>query len=305
MPIPIAVGVGAAQLLGQGINAFSQGKTNKKTRKWNEKMYGIQRNDALADYNMQNEYNSPAAQMARYKAAGLNPNLIYGQSNEGAVVRSTDAKSWNPQAPEVNLGGAAMSTLSAHYDSQVKAATIDNLKAQNDAIKNEAALKAAQIVATFAGIDNTKMRTSSGMFDLGLKTDLRDTSLSTAQQQLRKLEADTQYTINQDERAKLTNDMSLKQGLETILTMRLARAKTAEEINEVRARIKNLQSSTELNELNAQLQKLGINPSDPTYMRVLGRLLNGTVGDLPKRGLPPEANGTEGQHGDPYRNLYK
>lgn len=31
----------------------------------------------------QQEYNSPANQMARYKAAGLNPNLIYGQGTSG------------------------------------------------------------------------------------------------------------------------------------------------------------------------------------------------------------------------------
>lgn len=35
----------------------------------------------LRMWNMTNEYNSPAAQMARFRAAGLNPNLIYSQSN--------------------------------------------------------------------------------------------------------------------------------------------------------------------------------------------------------------------------------
>lgn len=47
-------------------------------------------NDAIAEqnwynqlqmWNMTNEYNSPSAQMARFRAAGLNPNLIYSQSN--------------------------------------------------------------------------------------------------------------------------------------------------------------------------------------------------------------------------------
>lgn len=33
-----------------------------------------------------NEYNSPVAQMQRYKEAGLNPNLIYGQSNTTSPV---------------------------------------------------------------------------------------------------------------------------------------------------------------------------------------------------------------------------
>lgn len=42
-------------------------------------------------WNMQNEYNTPAAQMLRYQDAGLNPNLIYGQSNMAGDVKSASA----------------------------------------------------------------------------------------------------------------------------------------------------------------------------------------------------------------------
>lgn len=38
----------------------------------------------LDQWNRENEYNSPVAQMARYQEAGLNPNLIYGQQNLSA-----------------------------------------------------------------------------------------------------------------------------------------------------------------------------------------------------------------------------
>lgn len=38
-------------------------------------------NKSLARF--QNEYNSPASQMARFKEAGLNPNLVYTQGNSG------------------------------------------------------------------------------------------------------------------------------------------------------------------------------------------------------------------------------
>lgn len=37
-------------------------------------------------FNATNAYNTPQAQMERYKAAGLNPNLIYGQSNMASPV---------------------------------------------------------------------------------------------------------------------------------------------------------------------------------------------------------------------------
>ena len=83
--IPAAV-TAAGQVLGTGINAIAQGKMNKKTRQWNEKMYAQQRTDALADWNMQNAYNSPEQQMQRLRDAGLNPNLVYGN---GAEAMST------------------------------------------------------------------------------------------------------------------------------------------------------------------------------------------------------------------------
>jgi hypothetical protein len=62
------------------LNTGSQVYTNAKNRKW-----------ALQDWQMQNAYNSPAQQMQRYKEAGLNPNLIYKQTNEAGAVRTTDA----------------------------------------------------------------------------------------------------------------------------------------------------------------------------------------------------------------------
>jgi hypothetical protein len=101
---------------------------NKKTREWNEKMYERQRNDALADWMRQNEYNTPEAQMQRFKQAGLNPNLIYGQSNEGATIRSTDSKSWNPTPVQFDLGAIAKSALFAGVDLKQKEANVQNTK---------------------------------------------------------------------------------------------------------------------------------------------------------------------------------
>jgi len=93
----VAAGITAA---GQGVNAFAQGKMNKKTRQWNEKMYGRQREDALADWARTNQYNSPLAQMQRFKEAGLNPHLIYGGGPNnvkhkitGRINKATNRKS--------------------------------------------------------------------------------------------------------------------------------------------------------------------------------------------------------------------
>lgn len=58
---------------------------NEKNREYNLNLAKMQNQWNIDQWNRENAYNSPAAQMARYKAAGLNPDLIYGQQNLSAA----------------------------------------------------------------------------------------------------------------------------------------------------------------------------------------------------------------------------
>lgn len=89
MPIAPLLAAGLGALPGIA-NTVSQFLTNKKNRQ-----------NALEDWNRLNTYNTPAEQMKRFKEAGLNPNLIYKQTNEAAPVRSTDYVA--PQLDTENL----------------------------------------------------------------------------------------------------------------------------------------------------------------------------------------------------------
>lgn len=135
---------GASALLGSGANAAAQGSMNKETRKWNEKMYGIQKQDSLDFWNMQNSYNSPEQQMQRLKAAGLNPNLVYGSgSAAGNTSSSPDvpkAMAYNPEAPKIDIP----SVVNGFYDIKQKAAVTDNVKLQGDILKLDAEKKAIE-----------------------------------------------------------------------------------------------------------------------------------------------------------------
>lgn len=130
---------------------MAQSNLNKKTREYNDQVYARQRADALSDWNMQNSYNSPASQMQRYRDAGLNPNLIYGQSNEAGVVRSTDSKSWQPQAPRMN---AASAGLDRYYQTQMAEAQLSNMHRQNDNLLAQNRLINAQAQLAEAGVPN-------------------------------------------------------------------------------------------------------------------------------------------------------
>lgn len=83
-------GLGAAGVIpaaGGIIDTFVNAQTARRNT---DKTIEAQRREAelayqrsIAMWHMQNAYNSPAEQMKRFGAAGLNPHLIYGQGNSG------------------------------------------------------------------------------------------------------------------------------------------------------------------------------------------------------------------------------
>lgn len=63
-------------------------------------------------WNKQNMYNDPESQMARFKAAGLNPHLIYGQGNPGNATGTPEYHPANLQYRyEAPAYGAAISSI--------------------------------------------------------------------------------------------------------------------------------------------------------------------------------------------------
>lgn len=269
MPGPLAIPIIAAgaSLAGAAINAGATGSMNKKTRKWNEKMYGIQRADALADWERQNQYNSPAAQMQRLKDARLNPHLVYGDgatATSSQSVRSASAPSWNPETP--NYGTALSGTLNAYFDARFKQNTVDNMALQREILEQEKLLKMAEVTSTLERGLNLGLMNEEKRFDIDLKKEMRDTSLSMMNEELRRLQISNQVALNQDERAAASNASNLREAVERILSMRAGRKLTE-------AQVSNLVNETELKRLDIQLKEKGIQPGDAIYWRVLGRIL--------------------------------
>lgn len=86
-------------------NILSQQGINQANIDWAKEQYKLSKADSLERWRMENEYNSPAAQMERLKNAGLNPNLVYG-SGATAMGGSIDSPQYNtPQlaAPTANF----------------------------------------------------------------------------------------------------------------------------------------------------------------------------------------------------------
>ena len=186
---------GGAGLLGSVINAGSQLGTNSSQLSYSREMYDKQRADALADWKMQNEYNSPSAQMTRFKEAGLNPNLIYGQMSNSPVVRSSTAQSYNPTAPQIDLSSAANMAINQYYDTKLKSAQIDNLKEQNILLQQDSLIK------MYEGISKN-LQNQKSEFEVKNQKDLFTNTLEAMKANIRQTSTQTKLTDAQIENAQ-------------------------------------------------------------------------------------------------------
>ena len=166
----------AAGLASTGINALTQGSLNRKTRQWNEAMYQKQRTDALADWARTNEYNAPLQQMARLKEAGLSPHLIYGggANSISQPVRSTDTKSWSPNAPQID-GGQIVSQYFG-VQQQQNALQIQEQQIQGLKLDNEYKEKSLGDRLNTPGLTNERIKeqTTKFMNDIRLSKNQQD-----------------------------------------------------------------------------------------------------------------------------------
>lgn len=85
--------VGGALALGGAIYAANKSSAAQDRTNWMNRQIARETNQMsykqnLDFWNRQNAYNTPAAQMQRFRAAGLNPNLIYSQQNTAGPIAS-------------------------------------------------------------------------------------------------------------------------------------------------------------------------------------------------------------------------
>nr|QJI53654.1 MAG: DNA pilot protein [Cressdnaviricota sp.] len=272
------ISAGAA-ILGQGTNMVVQGKLNRKNRKWQDQRYAQQRAHNLADWNMNNEYNSPAAQMRRFKEAGLNPNLIYGKM-DNTSSQSVQTAKYEPlpdKAPQVDTSQIQNAGM-MYAQARNMAATNKNLEKQNQVLDAEIKAKEAQTLATLAGVDMTK-------FDLKFKQDLYQTNADMARSTLEKIRADiaqtaanTKFTIDQNERAAALQKPTLEQAIQQVLNMKAGKALTDAQKKKVDQEVKNLVENHSILAEQAKLWKQGINPNHGTFDRMMEFIFNKIFG---------------------------
>lgn len=222
--------------------------------------YHRSRKDAIEFWNMQNAYNAPKAQMQRLKEAGLNPNLIYGGSSGGAS--GTAGAIMSPEYGQV-LQTKRENPFIESYDLKLKQATLSNVLAQNEAIREEANLKRAQIRDIIAGASRKE-------FDLGFETEFRpfsgDIRVRTADRlgaEIAKIKAETLYQLDENERRELLTASNIREATSRILSQRQQRAQSVEETRRIQLLQQLLQSDVRIRQYQEKLMRdYGVTPGN-------------------------------------------
>lgn len=265
-----------------GLNTMSSLWTNHQQQKFSSKMYGRQYDDSIKFWNMQNAYNSPEAQMQRFRNAGLNPNLIYGQGNSGNAgsIPTPDVTPVNFREPKIEGPITdAMQQLLMRADLKIKNAQADNLAVQNEVIRQDANLRRIQF--------------ERGQYDLGFERSLTDVSADARREALRSRKIQNDVTLNRDAREAAINASNVKEAAQRMLTlieqrkaMPLERGRIRADTDRIRQDISNMVNTGKLQEMDMRLREKGINPSDPLWARYVGMFLSDiyegrvTAGDI-------------------------
>lgn len=270
----------------QAANGVTQMLQNRANRRFAEKQTNQARQWALEDWQSQNEYNSPRAQMQRLQEAGLNPNLVYGTGAATQAVqpiKSTEQKSYQGQAPNFDFS----QSLFTGVDLAAKKAQVDLLEVQKTVAINNAALLAQKSASEV--INQAKSK-----FSLENAQKLQAGSLQLQQLNLQKLEQDIDLdqkrmvlSLSANDRQNMLAANSLQEAAQRIAEsksrIRLNQFEGEKKQSETRKTdeiIKLMGKDQELRELDLKLKREGLQPSDPTWQRVLMQQLKKYLPDL-------------------------
>lgn len=261
MPIdPITLGTVGATVGIAGANLAFQGNMNRKNRRFAEQQYKQQYLDQLEFWRLNNEYNHPTAQMARLREAGLNPRLVYGSSSGGASGSSSGAPSapsqarWQGSAPVINTLNP-MAMLDQFTNIDVKQAQADNFREQNTILKQEQELKRIGILRDTLDLDIKETTKTAIVEKMLLDLDKMRIDIRAGEQGI------------SNDIQKVANDVARTK--EFIKTQDLQRMLIKAGVDEKLVRTKGQGLENRIKAIKAQLWESGINPNDPTYLRII------------------------------------
>lgn len=275
--IPL-VGAGISAL-GSLVGSWFGKKSTDNSNKANLELakYQAQQNQLMLDraynqnlhmWNETNAYNSPVAQMARLKTAGLNPNLVYGTGtvtgNTSGSAPQLEAASYD--APNIrpytgwNLG--LTDAVSTYMQARSNQAQVTSLETQTDYVRQQTINEAAKTAGIAAS-------SAKSQFDYDLAKDLRQEAVESARANLMKLQGEAHGAMT---------EANIKSFIHRELQP-LQKKYSESQIKQIEVSTSKLLQDMDFDKFNYDLMRKGINLRDVSGLLrdILGPLIIGGV----------------------------
>lgn len=204
-PVGTLVGTGLGQL---GDTLFSNhlAQSNEEAaRAWQEKMYTQQRDDQQKFWYEQQDYNSPANQVARLREAGINPQLALGNIQTGQMGSLPSASVPATQIAQrqnfQELNGLLDFIVGSKYAGEAKQEQITSLKLDNKAkeidLQTQLVKNLLSLQDIMAGISNKKSGAAKNYNDIEIANMMAGPQFQKYMAEIGNIMANTDYTVYQ------------------------------------------------------------------------------------------------------------
>lgn len=278
--------IGGASLLGNlfgGLFGSSSSKTMaqnnlqavRETNQANRELVEYQNEENLKRWHMQNAYDSPVAQMARYREANLNPYLMQADGAQSVSQSMPAAERATMQAYQQtenpgqywaqafsDMGQSVGNAVMQKYQMELMKANVIKTLADSEISKTQKEKLAAQMQAT---IDN-----------LNKDTQRKDAEIKTMELQREVLKVQKDH-----ENYKIFNtieDTAYKNKLGQLATQELKNAITQNKLLQANINLSNTQQKLVSQQIVGQTidnmwRKMGINPNDSSLANLAARYI--------------------------------
>ena len=243
--------------IGSGLGIIDNVVGRNSIKKQNERDRQFQ----LDMWNATNTYNSPASQMERLKAAGLNPNLVYGNGSATNTASNITPTASKP-IPSAMVGSA----INSYIDTQQKNLQNDLIASQifnngllSEDIKTRADRNISAHYESLFRSRNIEVDTEMKQFEFSKQKELRQVSID-GQIQLAK------KTMLQNKEAEI-NMLTLDKRNQQILLESYSRLKLMD------SQLNNQQLDNAIKQEIKNLRQKGLNESDNVLLRLFSDLL--------------------------------
>lgn len=228
--IGAGIAQGAANIIGNLASGASKKKAMKRQHEYNK--YYIGRQEEWNKYIM--DYNKPVNQMDRYREAGLNPHLIYGQGETGNANQGIDTKNVQALAQEYQ----APDVLGMYMAQRLNKAQVNNVEENTRNTRAQTELALLDKVIKSYGIKSAKARAEIDTVLSNYQEDIVTTQLAKERATIGKDLAQIELTKQQEKiaietikKVKSEVDNLKKQG--KLIDENVLKVRTEKALNEI------------------------------------------------------------------------